>query len=147
KQRSKPSDAAYSSKRTRAARMSSGVSADRMITIAIPPSERECGSVGERAWRAASGPVERLPEVVHQVVGRLDAAGDAHEVVGDTDGVALRLRHPGVRRDGGPHDEGLDAPEAGRVERGGQGGSELLHRRSGALEPQAQHPAVARDDL
>jgi len=70
--------------------------------------QRRTAGRWRRAWLRA---VQRLGQVVHQVLPVLDADREADEPVVDAELLARLRRDRGVRHDGRVLDEGLDAAE------------------------------------
>lgn len=94
------------------------------------------------AARLGHRPLQRLQDIPLQVLGVLDAAADAHQVVKDAGGLALVGRDAGVGHAGGELDQALDAAEAlGEGEEAG----ELAEAAGGgvaAAEAEGQHAAA-----
>jgi hypothetical protein len=75
--------------------------------ITRSPNSSRLWSLTSSASAAPKGLVEIRPQVVHV----LAADRDPHELVGQPGGLALVLRHAGVRHRRGMLDERLDPPE------------------------------------
>ena len=92
---------------------------------------------------AASRRVERLREILLQILDVLEAGGNPHQAVGDAERVALLGRHRGMGHRRRMRDQGLDAAEALR-QRHQPDAVQQPARRLERTEVEREHAAEAR---